>query len=95
MNRAVFAGCMILQGVGVAAPGLADGPAAAPAEGTRAAAASAYSNQLICRREYQIGSNIKRSVCRTQAQIDRERAAAKEISQEVRRRSGINIPKGP
>jgi hypothetical protein len=35
-------------------------------------------NRLICRRERTLGSNIPRRVCRTQRQIDAEKAAGQE-----------------
>ncbi len=94
MRRTVAAGSAILMGVGLAASALAAQPAGAPLEGSQAAAASAYSSQLTCKRERQMGSNIPRNVCRTRAQIDAERTAAAEFNRDMNRRSGIKPPAG-
>ena len=46
--------------------------------------------QLICKREKVTGSNRKQKVCRTKAQIERERQAAKEIIRRAAIGSGVN-----
>ena len=94
MKHTVVAGSAILIGVGLAASALAAESATAPLEGTQAAAASSYSSQMVCRRERQMGTNIPRSVCRTPAQIDAERAAAEEFNREMNRQKGIKPPAG-
>ena len=47
-------------------------------------------SQLICKREKVTGSNRKQKVCRTKAQIERERQAAKEIIRRAAIGSGVN-----
>ena len=47
-------------------------------------------SQLICKREKITGSNRKQKVCRTKAQIERERQAAKEIIRRAAIGSGVN-----
>ena len=47
-------------------------------------------SQLICKREKVTGSNRKQKVCRTKAQIERERQAAKEIIRRAAVGSGVN-----
>jgi hypothetical protein len=94
MKRTAVAGSAILIGVGVAASALAAESAGAPLEGSQAAAASAYSSQLTCKRERQMGSNIPRTVCRTKAQIDAERAAAEAFNRDMNQRKGIKPPAG-
>jgi hypothetical protein len=42
-------------------------------------------DKLICEVERPVGSNIPKRVCRTQAQIDREREAAQEKMRELTR----------
>jgi hypothetical protein len=42
-------------------------------------------SKLICEVERPVGSNIPKRVCRTQAQIDREREAAQEKMRELTR----------
>jgi hypothetical protein len=54
-------------------------PSAAAAAGqTKAAARSAYHNQLICTTATPTGSHIAKRRCRTQEQIDAEREEAKK-----------------
>ncbi len=91
MKLAFVAGSAILIGIAIAAPAPASESAAPPAQRTQAAVLSAYSNQLICKRERQTGTAITKLVCRTQAQIDQELAAAKEYST-VLQRGGIKAP---
>jgi hypothetical protein len=47
--------------------------------------ATAQEDKLICQTERPVGSNIPKRVCRTQAQIDREREAAQEKIRELTR----------
>jgi hypothetical protein len=44
-------------------------------------------NRLICRKERTLGSNIPRRVCRTQRQIDDERAAGQESLRQLSNRT--------
>ena len=72
-----------------------DGAMAAETEEmSRAAAKSAYENQLICKRAFQIGSNIPKRICKTRAQMDRDAEAAKRYSDEMKRNSGWRVPGG-
>ena len=48
-------------------------------------------SKLICEIERPVGSNIPRRVCRTQAQIDKERAEAQEKMLEASRPGPKNI----
>lgn len=43
-----------------------------------AASAAAGGDEMVCTREYPIGSNIPVNKCRTRAQIEADRAAAQE-----------------
>ena len=58
----------------------ASAPAAAASKPT-----ASDDDKLICEYERPVGSNIPRKVCRTQAQIDREREAAQEKMRELSR----------
>jgi hypothetical protein len=58
---------------------------------TTAAAKSAYSNKLICKREQVTGSMIPKRVCKTQEQIDQEHEQQKAYAEEMRR-SGTSSP---
>jgi hypothetical protein len=62
-----------------------------PPEQTTAAAKSAYSNKLICKRQQVTGSVIPKRVCKTQEQIDREQEVQKQYAEEMRR-SGTSTP---
>jgi hypothetical protein len=94
MKRTYVAGFAILTGIGLAAQAFGVQPSAPlPEERTQAAAASDYSNKLICKRELPIGSKIPKTVCRTQAQIDAERGGAMQNFQRATfRRQGTNLP---
>ena len=46
-------------------------------------------SQIICTREKVTGSNRKQKVCRTKAQIERERQAAKELVRRAAVGSGV------
>ena len=61
---------------------------------TRAAAQSAYQNQLICKRVYMTGSHIPKKVCKTQAQMDREAQVTRQYRDEIQRNSGWRVPGG-
>ena len=51
--------------------------------------ADGLESQIICTREKVTGSNRKQKVCRTKAQIERERQAAKEIIRRAAVGSGV------
>ena len=51
--------------------------------------ADGLESQIICTREKVTGSNRKQKVCRTKAQIERERQAAKELVQRAAVGSGV------
>ena len=54
---------------------------ATPQAGT--AAVAAEDQKLICEMERPVGSNIPKRVCRTKAQMDREREAAQDKMREL------------
>jgi len=58
-----------------------------PPNQTTAAAQSAYSNKLICKREHVTGSMIPKKVCRTQEQIDKQQEEMRAYADEMRRNS--------
>ena len=51
--------------------------------------ADGLESQIICTREKITGSNRKQKVCRTKAQIERERQAAKELVRRAAVGSGV------
>ena len=53
------------------------------------AVADSLESQIICTREKVTGSNRKQKVCRTKAQIERERQAAKELVRRAAVGSGV------
>jgi hypothetical protein len=57
--------------------------ASAPAAASKPTASD--DDKLICEMERPVGSNIPKRVCRTQAQIDREREAAQDKMRELTR----------
>ena len=59
------------------------------AVGEPLATAESLESQIICTREKVTGSNRKQKVCRTKAQIERERQAAKEIIRRAAVGSGV------
>lgn len=82
----------LLPALLLAAPVLAtasEQPASPPAAETAAAAAAAPAadpNEKVCKVERELGSNKLKRVCRTRAQIDAERDAAREtLTREQRR----------
>ena len=84
---------VVLSGVASVALGFgtvaAEESAAQPPLGqTQAAAKAAYANKLICTKEPVPGSNIKKKVCRTQAQIDQERAASQSMMNDLNKYQG-------
>jgi hypothetical protein len=50
---------------------------------SQAAAKEVYQNQLICKTKAVVGSHIPKRICKTQAQIDAERARAARMLREV------------
>ena len=61
---------------------------------TQAAAKSAYSNKPICKRLVVTGSHVKRTVCKTQEQIDQEKADMDQWAQEISRNSSWSTVNG-
>ena len=57
---------------------------------TEAAAKSAYSKKLICTTEPVMGSNIKKKTCRTQEEIDEQRAASHNMMNDLNQSKGRN-----
>ena len=58
-------------------------PDATASPQSRAAAKSAYENQLICKMKTVVGSYIPKRTCRTQAQLDAERERAQRALRDV------------
>jgi len=74
-----------VAGVGVSPPAYAEEVASADSAAVQAASQHAASQKekadgerMICRREKPLGSNLATRVCRTQAQMEREKKAAQE-----------------
>ena len=59
-------------------------------EQTQAAKNAAYSNKPICKRVAVTGSYVKRTVCKTQEQMDRDKAAMDQWAQEIKRNGSWN-----
>lgn len=79
---ALFCASPVFAGTDAPAPAAAPETPATPAP----AAPAADPNEQVCKVERQIGSNKLKRVCRTRAQIDAEREAAREaIGREQRR----------
>lgn len=89
--------CSAVLVMGQMPPASADPPAEAQAWPTQAAMNSAYYHKLICKRETVVGSYIRKPRCRTQAQIDEERAATKLWAEDMSRSSIRTLPglRGP
>ena len=51
---------------------------------------TAYSNKPICKRVAVTGSYVKRTVCKTQEQIDRDQAAMDQWAQDIKRNGSWN-----
>lgn len=54
-------------------------------------AQSSSGNGAICRQEKQIGTNMRRTVCRTKAQIEEEKKETELAQREIRRQVGGDI----
>src|SRR5262245_16881373 len=65
-----------------------------PTPQSQAAAKAAYSTKPICKRVAVTGSYVKRTVCKTQEQMDREKAAMDQWAQEIRRNGSWNTVNG-
>ena len=55
---------------------------------TEAAVKQDYSQKLICKRENVTGSNLRRKVCRTQAQIDADKEASDQLLHDMNTHAG-------
>ena len=55
---------------------------------TEAAAKKDYSQKLICKSEHVTGSNLRRKVCRTQAQIDADKEASDQLLHDMNTHAG-------
>ena len=86
---------VVLLATCLASPAKADEPGAQVQ--TQAAIKSAYEHKLICKREAVVGSYVRTLRCRTQAQIDQERAATKLWAENMRNGSTKALPglRGP
>jgi hypothetical protein len=85
----------ILMVAAFGAVAFADEPTnAATSTQTQAAAKSAYSNKLICKRVAVTGSYVKKTVCKTQEQMDREKAEMDQWAQEVKRNGSWSTVNG-
>jgi hypothetical protein len=68
--------------------------ASAAPEQSQAAAKAAYSNKPICKRVTVTGSYVKRTVCKTQEQMDRDKEAMDQWAQEVKRNGSWSTVNG-
>jgi hypothetical protein len=97
-RRLSFTGFMSLATVAVvfaASAARAESPEpTGPIGQTQAAAQSAYYTKPICKKEHVTGSNIPKRVCRTQAQIDAERAAAQQLMKDTNAQLGRETTPG-
>lgn len=81
----LLAACAAPQETHRTTPSGSGQPGAAPAGG----AAAASGDEEVCTEESVTGSNIRRTVCRSQSQIDRERDSARQL------RERSNMHPGP
>src|SRR3954471_10120012 len=87
------AGVVSMLAISFSIPVYAEDPATP--EQTEAAAKSNYANKQVCRMEPVMGSNIKKKICKTQAQIDAERESAQGSMNELNRsKGGISTESG-
>lgn len=88
VSLSLFAACAAPQEThGTTPPPGAGQPGATPAGDATPAAASG--DEEVCTEESVTGSNIRRTVCRSQSQIDRERDSARQL------RERSNLHPGP
>lgn len=89
MFRALALALLVTAAPAFAGPNDAAQPAATPAAAEAPAATDAARpdpNEKVCKLERQLGSNKMKRVCRTRAQIEIDREAAREaLSREQRR----------
>lgn len=71
-NRFALLAVSLAMGIATAAIAQETAPSAAPAEAPKP------EQKLVCKKERSIGSQMVKRVCRTQAQIDAEREAARQ-----------------
>ena len=57
-------------------------------------ASVAKKEKLICKREKVLGSNRTQKVCKTQSQIDAEKASAQRFGQQIRNATGVKSTLG-
>jgi len=57
-------------------------------------ASMAKKEKLICKREKILGSNRTQKVCKTQSQIDAEKASAQRFGQQIRNATGVKSTLG-
>ena len=50
--------------------------------------------KLVCKREKVLGSNRTQKVCKTQSQIDAEKASAQRFGQQIRNATGVKSTLG-
>lgn len=77
--------CATSSTTGAAAPTQSQSRAASAPAAAASKPTASDDDKLICEMERPVGSNIPKRVCRTQAQIDRERDAAQEKIRELSR----------
>lgn len=87
MFRALALALLVTAAPAFAGPNDAAPPAPTPATAAEPAApAKADPNEKVCKLERQLGSNKMKRVCRTRAQMEIDREAAREaLSREQRR----------
>ncbi len=84
-HLSMIAASMMLAGVCAAEPDAAGAPADA--------ARIADDNQLICKREYVLGSSIPKRVCLTKAQRREMQEAAQRNMKDMQRGGSRNVPR--
>jgi len=93
LTHTVLRGAAIVLSVAMCQVTLADetGTGEAPTDRvgkTEAAVKQDYSQKLICTREHVTGSNLRRKVCRTQAQIDADKEASDQLLHDMNTHAG-------
>jgi hypothetical protein len=75
-------------------PALAADAPKPPAPPAKDAAKPATEEKLVCTREAEIGSVIVKKVCRTAAQVEADRRAAREVNDDRLRQGRADAPPG-
>ena len=81
-------GCVALFGTLAAAPPTM-GEETDALEPTRDAKEAAYTKRSVCKKETVVGTRISKTVCRTPAQTDEERAASQDFLKDVQQNATL------